>query len=219
MVKSRRSYAQWMAVDREDPRLDWSRQEGMDQRGKRENGPPCDGFHNPDMQGCRIRNRHCVIYKCGVCRIRILYVPTVTATGASRKPTPLEQVRQPQTQSTGPKAASSSPPMASPKAASSSPPMASPRMGPKCSSSTGRGYPNTPTHLGASHELGCQEGGGGGYSLQDLHGHDVDLLKVRVEEQVEPDSSLTCGLCEETSTGRSVCCRKAAHESPGDGRG
>ena len=75
MVKSRRSYAQWMAVDREDPRLDWSRQEGMDQRDKRENGPPCDGFHNPDMQGCRIRNRHCVIYKCGVCRIRICHVP------------------------------------------------------------------------------------------------------------------------------------------------
>ena len=65
-------------------------------------------------------------------------------------------------------------------------------------------------------DLGSQEGGGGGDSLQDLHGHDVDLLKVLVEEQVEPDSSLTCGLCEETSTGRSVCCRKAAHESPGD---
>ena len=114
MVKVRRSHDQWMELDQADSRLDWSRQEHMDHRDKRMAGAPCHGKHNQDLPGCRVRNQHCVTYKCGVCQIRTLYVPAATATGGARKATPLEHVQQgppmppPQTRRTKAAAATSS---------------------------------------------------------------------------------------------------------------
>ena len=157
MVKVRRSHDQWMELDQADSRLDWSRQEHMDHRDKRMAGAPCRGKHNQDLPGCRVRNQHCVTYKCGVCQIRTLYVPAVTATGGTRKATPLEHVQQgppmppPQTRRTKAAAATSSSSAAATKPTPRPTPAPAPRQTPATEQEE-----ETPVHLPIWEPNGCQ---------------------------------------------------------------
>ena len=80
--------AEWLAnmlqEDKENPKLDWKRAEGMDPRDKRAVGEPCRGSHTVDKNG-RIKNAHMVMYRCTAkdCGIRLLYVPSVGSVGTS----------------------------------------------------------------------------------------------------------------------------------------
>ena len=157
MVKVRRSRDQWTELDQADSRLDWSRQEHMDHRDKRMAGAPCHGKHNQDLPGCRVRNQHCVTYTCGVCQIRTLYVPAVTATGGTRKATPLEHVQQgppmppPQTRRTKAAAATSSSSAAATKPTPRPTPAPAPRQTPATEQEE-----ETPVHLPIWEPNGCQ---------------------------------------------------------------
>ena len=116
--------AEWLAnrlqEDKENPKLDWKRAEGMDPRDKRAVGEPCRGSHTVDKNG-RIKNAHMVMYRCTAkdCSIRLLYVPSVGSVGTSRKATPLEQLIEQGTEELAADAAEDAPPRSASTGASS----------------------------------------------------------------------------------------------------